>query len=251
MKRTRIKRPHLERNTPVRTWSTLFGPPAGNGADPARASAALPGMDGAMDAVQRGVEFAYRVSEEYLRQGQAFAGVISQPAASAAPSQPGPTGDISRLTERMLRFGSELSSMWVETLRMMTTAGAGGSSDPAQRLSTPSWMMPPDRPPAGPPARPSSDPRGRVAVKVESKLRTRAAVDLEDDTVGPLSVGPLRQSGGRARMSQVHVEPDGSGGPVTITIRVPTRQAAGTYVGDIVDRRTRAAVGTVTVRVSR
>src|SRR5689334_6642762 len=97
-RRPRITRPPLERSAPIRTWSTLFGP-VGDAA-----SSATP-----MSAVQRGVELAYRVSEEYLRQGQAFARAISPPAGAGGASA---RFELPQLAERMLRATTELSTMW-------------------------------------------------------------------------------------------------------------------------------------------
>jgi hypothetical protein len=243
--RQRIKRPALERNTPVRTWSTLFTPPSGKTADAAGPIRGAPEVGTPMDAVQRGVEFAYRVSDEYLRQGQAFARVISQPPGNAPAAPDGSVADLPRLTERMLRFSSELSTMWMEAMRMMANTATG--SGLAQSAPAPAWWP---REPAPPPPPPSPS-APRLIIKVDSPLRTRAALDLEEGAGRPLTVGPLRQSGGGARLRQVKVEMESIDGPVTVRIRVPARQSAGTYVGDIVDGSTGSTVGTVTIRVSR
>ena len=47
------------------------------------------------------------------------------------------------------------------------------------------------------------------------------------------------------------VDADDRDGPIVVTVRVPAKQAAGTYVGGIFDPDTRAPLGTVTIRVSR
>src|SRR5436190_9901366 len=134
----RITRPSLERKAPIRAWATLFGAPTNgaptNGApspEPSNGAAHGPGRaagapraSGA-DAVQRGVEFAYRVSEEYMKQGQAMAQAFSQPFSAAGGPRAGAEGPLAQLTERMLRYTAELSSMWVGAARVMTRCGPG------------------------------------------------------------------------------------------------------------------------------
>ena len=230
----RITRPTLERNAPVRTWSTLFGSTAGG-----PEAAGKPGEPtGAMSAVQRGVEFAYRVSDEYLRQGQSFARALSQPF-SASPGNGG-SGDLPQLTDRMVRYTSELSTMWMEGLRMMSGNKAPGASFP----------FPMAAPPPPPAPAPRHQARRRVVLEVDSQLRTRASLDVDQIDGQSLAVKELRLQGGAARIRGVRVEA-GAEGPVTVVVRVPARQTPATYQGAVVDAATSAPLGTVTVRVSR
>jgi hypothetical protein len=215
--RKRITRPTLPRNAPIRTWSTLFGPVA---SEPASGTPAGP-----MGAVQRGVEFAYRVSEEYLRQGQAMARLISQPTNGAGGARNGAALDLPQLTERMLRYSTELSTMWMEAMQMMS----GGAARAPAPTPTP-----------GP---------ARLAIEIESKLSTRATLDLRQPARGAVSVGALQLEGGGAQIRGVTVEPAAGDRPATIVIRVPPRQRAGTYVGEVVDTVTMSPIGAVTVRV--
>ena len=60
----RVTRPEPERTHPVRSWSTLFGAPERDG-----------GRD---DVVSRSVDLAYRVVDEYVRQGQKTAQRLSE-----------------------------------------------------------------------------------------------------------------------------------------------------------------------------
>jgi len=86
----RITRPALERRKPLRTWSTLFnGSEAGTKAAAAARLVARPDLAGVPDAVQKSVGLGYQVIEEYIKQGQAFAGLLSGP--SSHPSSR-PTG---------------------------------------------------------------------------------------------------------------------------------------------------------------
>ncbi len=65
------KKPELERREPIRNFSGVFGSPQNRGA-----SGGAPGIGAPpspADAVFRGVDMGYRVIEQYMRQGQAFA----------------------------------------------------------------------------------------------------------------------------------------------------------------------------------
>jgi hypothetical protein len=235
----RITRPTLERKTPIRAWSTLFGEPNGasNGA-----SNGAPGVSGNA-AVQRGVEFAYRVSEEYLRQGQAMAQAFSQPFSQSlggGGARGGSEGGLAQLTERMMRFTAELSSMWMDAARMMPQGMPG-----APRWPTAEPPAPPRA--AAPPPRPS---RG-VAIQIDSKAKARATLDVRGPVGRSVRVEPPRLETGAARITAVEVESADDDGPVVVSIRVPARQAAGTYVGDVLDADTGAPLGTVTIKVSR
>jgi hypothetical protein len=225
----------------LRAWSTLFS--SGDGA-------ATSGSTGGGQAVQRGIELAYRVSDEYIRQGQSLARALSQPfSPKSSPSGAGAPGNtLPHLTERMLRYSSELSSMWMEAMRMMSnSAGANAGAAPF----APASPAPTPRQEAAPSASP--EPRaGReaIAIEVDSSRRTRAELDLRGKAKGSISVGPLRHEGGTAKISNVRTERNEEDGRVTVLVRVPQRQKPGTYVADIFDS-TRATVGAVTVRVAR
>ena len=62
----RVKRPRLDRRSPLRSWATLFGAPSSEGRgddEPERRG----GVD---DVVSRSVELGYRVIDDWMRQGQ-------------------------------------------------------------------------------------------------------------------------------------------------------------------------------------
>jgi hypothetical protein len=251
----RVTRPSLERKAPIRAWATLFGAPGGAGgatagaAGPAKPLASSPG-----DAIQRGVEFAYRVSDEYLRQGQAMARAVSQP--FSQPFTNGPRlggaadGGLGQLTERMMRYTAELSRMWMDAMRMMPGAAANGERNgvrwPAEPpLGARAAAAPPPSPPVTAVA-----PRS-VALQIDSKLRTRATLDVRGAGRGSVVVEPLALAGGKARLPAAKVDAEDGEGPIVVSVRVPAKQAAGTYVGRVLDGETRAPLGTVTVRVTR
>jgi len=265
----RVTRPSLERKAPIRAWATLFGAPNGAPAAPAASNgktngakngAAAPRASGTA-AVQRGVEFAYRVSEEYLRQGQAMAQAFSQPfgqnfgqspgqAFSANGARGGAEGGLAQLTERMLRYTAELSSMWMDAARMMPQGGlgaglgAGGFGVPG--AGAPRWAAEAPRAPT-PPAPP---PRG-LAIQLDSQARARATLDVRGPVGRSVRVEPPKLAGGKARITAVKIESEDRDGPIVVSVKIPAKQAAGTYVGDVLDADTGVPVGTVTIKVSR
>jgi hypothetical protein len=270
----RVTRPSLERKAPIRAWATLFGAPNGtapgasNGAAPGAPRAASGRTSGAANgagaprasgaaAVQRGVEFAYRVSEEYLRQGQAMAQAFSQPFSQSFPApfstngaRGGSEGGLAQLTERMLRYTAELSSMWMDAARMMPQnglgAGLGAGGFGAAGPGVPRW--PAEAPRA--PAPPASPPRG-LAIQLDSKARARATLDVRGPVGRSVRVEPPKLAGGKARITAVKIESEDRDGPIVVSVKIPARQAVGTYAGDVLDADTGVPVGTVTIKVSR
>jgi hypothetical protein len=261
----RVTRPSLERKAPIRAWATLFGAPNGasNGAAPGGPAASRGRTNGAgiaagagaagTAAVQRGVEFAYRVSEEYLRQGQAMAQAFSQPFARSFPAplstngaRGGSEGALAQLTERMLRYTAELSSMWMDAARMMPQAGFGAAGFGAGGPGATRWPTEAPRAPA-PPAAP---PRG-LAIQLDSKARARATLDVRGPVGRSVRVEPPKLAGGKARITAVEIESEDRDGPIVVSIKIPAKQAAGTYVGDVLDADTGVPVGRVTIKVSR
>jgi len=249
----RITRPPLTRKAPIRAYSTLFGPPddkASDAASPAAASngAAKGPRNGAgaprpspFAAIEQGMGLAYRVSEEFFGPSRGLAQVFSRPFAGSSAA-PGSEGGLAQLSERIMRFTVELSSMWMDAARMMPQGGGLG----APGAPGPRWPSEPPRAPQ-PPARPS---RG-VAIQIDSKAKARATLDVRGPVARSVRVEPPRLVGGAARITAVKVESDGDDGPVIVSVRVPAKQALGTYVGDVLDADTGAPLGTVTIRITK
>jgi hypothetical protein len=215
----RITRPPLERTAPVRTWSTLFTPPAPHSA----------GAAGPADVVQRGMEFAYQVVDEYLRQGQAFARTAAEPPAAGVRSP----ADMGPLAERMLRYGTELSTMWTEMMGGL--AGGAGVGPPGRDRS---WR----------PTPPANHPL-RVTVELEARRRTSVALELTATPPRTVKVSPL-EGGRRARALPAVTAARAQDGSLRLVVRVPDRQPAGTYVGQLSDAEDGAPLGRLTVRVA-
>src|ERR1700691_5129885 len=86
MSAERRTKPALDRYEPNRMFAGVFGPSVngiGSAGGQAPARQASPG-----DPVSRGVDVGYRVIDEYMRQGQAFAKTIWPAGASGAAGPP-------------------------------------------------------------------------------------------------------------------------------------------------------------------
>lgn len=231
----RPRRPTLSRTTPVRTWTSLFGgapkPPAPDGAplatddDPAALGTVI----------QRSVELAYRVVDDYLQQGQRAAERI-------AGRSYGPDAwvtDAQDVSARFARYASDAMGLWMDAL--------DGVRD--GRVPTP-----PPVPPTNGAVPPSPAPAaGGSWLVIEVQATQSAAVTLDlraGVAAGAVIVHALRDvEVEKPPLRDVVVEPGVADGPVRVCVRVPAGQPAGTYHGLIVDEESNRPVGSVSVRL--
>ena len=224
-----MRRPRPERTEPIRNWSTMFGGAPTGDAAPAT---------GMADAVQRSVDLAYRVVDEYVRQGQRAAERFSGRGGGAIPS----TGDIQDAAAQMTRFASDGMRIWLE---MMGVAMAGRR--PSRRPSS--------APPPPPVRRSRRQPARRRRDDACASRSTRRPVEVAVD---------LRPEAGRAELvahalraadpdipplAGAAFERDPNGGPVTLRLAVPDDQPEGIYNGLVIDAASNRPVGTLSVRI--
>jgi hypothetical protein len=234
--KARVKRPELPRSEPIRSWSTLFGPAAGPGEGPLRSAG---------DSVQRGVELGYRVIDEYIRQGSSMAASFTSPRGAQAPS----LQDLPQMTERMLRYAADMSSLWFDAMNMMVSnlgaqAGAAGAT-PAANGSA----VPPDAPgPARSPAPGVAAQPARVVLDVRSPEHAAEVIVALDELALDATVEDLADVSGRAQGAITGVKlataPDGA---TRVRVRVPQGLAPGRYSGAVLAAGTRRPIGRVTV----
>jgi hypothetical protein len=244
----RKKRPDLDRHEPVRRFDGVFGRPRNgahtNGGGPAGAST-----------IAQGVEAGYRVIEDYLRQGQAYAKSSATPRSGQSSRAPDPQA----LAERMLQYASDLGAVWLEYVRI--TTGQPQAANPAK--------TPTDRAPGvggfdigGEPGAahageaPRSDkttaPRleaPRIAIDIRSKLRAEITVDLKPGSARmALAAHDLRhRNPAIERISDVVIETEESLNRVAIRLSVSDDQPPGTYSGIVVDTDTNLPQGTLSI----
>ncbi len=268
----RAKRPaHATRADPGRTGPhRRWAPPAGSD-DGGSGGAPRPGFAGALDegfaaarrfvegadlgvrgAVERGVETAYLVIDEYMRRGREAAGRYYE--RTTGSNGTGGTNGSDAMNDRT-KFDADWTRVmtqvppflapWILAQRMWMDALT--SWIPAGQAVSRAWLYP--MMPGGSfwPWMPSPN---RISYQVQSSQP--AEVSATVDFVAPqdrLSVGDLKPTGeGAAGPPISGVGIALASGHVRVDVTVPPGQAAGTYVGDIQDDRGNKR-GTVTVVV--
>jgi hypothetical protein len=257
----RLKRPVLERDRPIRTLSTLFGPPRNGvqtGYAPSEADRRSDGSNGAVPplganpsaaGLAEAVEAGYRVVNEYIRQGQSVAQGMS-PGAGTGPAQPGVPGDVQQLAQRVMQYGWDFAGLWFE---MWTRMGGTATGWPSAAGGPPAA-----RPDAGggPTPAPAASAEAHLAapvgisISVVSGGRTSATIEVRPGPAGQLLVQPLRAAEDETPpIREVTVEPAGADGAVTVKVVVPPTQPPGVYNGLVIDSATKRPRGSVSVEV--
>ena len=236
----RVRRPRPERTEPIRNWSTMFGgAPNGDGAPAA----------GMADVVQRSVDLAYRVVDEYVRQGQRTAERLTgRGAGGALPS----AGDMQDAAAQMTRLASDGMRIWLELLGVAMsgtmTAGAPGASPFGAPLGA---AAPAAAPAATAAAAAPEAATARVRLELATRRPVEVAVDLRPEAAGAELVAHA------LRAVDAEIPPlagatfvgDRAGGPVTLRLAVPDDQPEGIYNGVVVDAASNRPVGTLSVRI--
>ena len=241
----RVKRPVPERVDPDRGWRNAVGAPAPSGPEgpgPGHVPQPAQGREASYEAVND----AYRVIDDYLRQGQRMAEKVWLPAMGDG----GPLNDFGRLFERFMRSAGDMGTAWLEMMGQWSspparTEGARGGAGPfsAGRSHVPA-------PAAGGGERPAQSTAATgLSVQVESKRAFQIWVDLLDPTdTRDLELKELASTD-RALPPIVDVrfarEPDGR--RVTVQVRVPDGQPPGVYNGMLLERGTHRPRGTISL----
>jgi hypothetical protein len=264
MDSNRLKRPSLERVSPVRTWHTLFGPPRADyqaagplngGAETARqapAGAESPGDSTINPMLADAVQGGYRVINEYMRQAQAAAQGFSPAATNSGPTSASP--DLQQLSQRMMQYVSDFVALWFE----MSTKTLGNSTGwtppfpPPVPAPIPTFRVEARQQPAAPKPNGAAAASStmRLGVSVVSSRRTATALEFRPEPATALVVQPLQPQGHAAPViDDVTVESPGGADALTVRVVVSENQPPGVYNGMIVERVSHLPRGTVSVRV--
>lgn len=244
-KRERVTRPEVDRIEPDRSFSAAFVPPsdvaprAASDAPPAsREAAAGNGRDASYEAVNS----AYRVIDEYMRQGQRFAEEFWLPSSDGSSAN----AQFPRMLERFLRSAGDMGTAWIE---MMTAGVRPPPADTGARGTAGPFV-------AGRRPEPPSEPAAEVApaaagfsIAIESTRRVRVSVDASN---GLLDTEALPLTGADRALAHTRgpvVQIEATDGRTVLRVVVPEDQAAGAYHGVLLDRRSQRPVGTISVRV--
>jgi hypothetical protein len=126
--------------------------------------------------------------------------------------------------------------------------GANGFMPPAAGI--PNAARAPAQAPVAPAPKGSSASgtmRPRYVLEVKSARPAEIIVALDDDAPRELRVEPLRARSKGATIDGVEIAGRGSGGPLRVKVHVLASLAAGRYTGAVMDAKTGAAVGRLTV----
>jgi hypothetical protein len=249
---SRIKRPTTERTEPQRAVGGARPdlPLPSNPEAPQSANSAE-----TKDNAYRAVNDAYRLVDDYLREGQRMAENIWLPIAgqadggqSTAPSLEAPG--------RFMRAMSDMTLAWVEVMQQWSAA-----AQPAPKHEAPTGHAGPfkadrERGNGAPGPAPSKEKEGRagrraLSVSVESVGRVQVSVSFDDfHDATRLVAGAMTCFGASAppiEQVSVGVGPDQL---PELRIVVPPGQPAGTYHGLLANADTHHPCGSVSLRIS-
>ncbi len=248
---SRRTRPVPERTEPKRSWAQHLDPSAEANAGRAPEPSERPGagspppLDGepAFDAVSN----AYRLIDDYLRQGQRFADSLWLPfQGDARGSQSfNPPG-------RLLRAMSDMTSAWFELLQQSAKSGDAGAEQAPVGTAGPFSFggSPAAAAPATPEAQPSQKVHAPLGIRLRSSGAVEVAVELNPGCESSALVATELSSHSKQGepISSVTVELGDGKAPV-LAIDVPKAQPPGTYNGLLLDRATQRPCGIVSLTV--
>ncbi len=270
--RPRIRRKDPARDAPVRDWSNMFrgpGAPAASSTEappaplpPGRtapsgvpdASAAPPLPSAFNDEARIGIETAYEVIDQHLREGRLAAQAQAPrdtpgtgPFGVAAPSAMSISSDsIQQVVTQGLRFYSSLMPLWAAFIKSLAAATVVPDASAAAAAGiAPAPLAPAPFP------RAAADGRGPVIVEIASTRMARVTIDLPPAANAPnLALGALHPlDPGQPPLLDIALAFDPVANRHVVRIRVPDAQPAGVYSGVIVDRDAGAPRGTITLRI--
>jgi hypothetical protein len=241
----RPKRPVLDRDQPSRGWNGLFGShdePDRVGDKPKQP----PGAEEVRSASYEAVNSAYRVVDEYLRQGQRLAEQVWLPTGTTATA---PVTNFARIVERFMRSAGDMGTAWLEMMGQWvgeqgeSTRGPLGVARPfsAGKVAAESSVVTSGAQ--------TSSPSQALTVAVDASRTFEVCVELHG-SAGAESI-QIRElvstDGSSPPLSDMQIEPNSQGRGVTLRISVPDGQPAGVYNGLLIDRSTHRACGTVSL----
>jgi hypothetical protein len=225
----RIRRPEPGRTGPIRGGSfDLFGAP-GADAEPPR------------DPLARAVDLGYRVVDDYMRQGRQAARLLGKRAYTPEAF----ANDVQEMTAGLLQYGAELTDLWVGMFNQAAAAPATGPDKPASTAAfRPTAAQ--ARRNVAPSAAPSPPSPANVTVSIRSPYRTEVTVSLDAPPAASLSVQPLQNAAGDARLEGATLH---DGDPPRLELDVTAEAGPGRYYGLVLDDTSHLPVGTVVVEI--
>ncbi len=232
----RPKRPKMERTEPDRSWMNgSFGP-----------GAPATGSD-ARTAGYQAINNAYRLIDEYVRQGQRMAENLWLPLDGSA----GRAAGAFSAPERLMRAMGDMTMAWIEVMEQFTKSAQARPAPGPAGSAGPFASSRPEPPPAAPEA-PSASPLAKASplkLSLDARGRVEVSVQLgEGAPLAELAVTVLRSFGSDAEPTR-GVELSGAPDQPVLRVRVPEGQPTGTYNGLFLERSSQRPSGTITLLV--
>ncbi|MGO9833620.1 MAG: hypothetical protein ACLP1X_05340 [Polyangiaceae bacterium] len=248
----RMKRPMPERTEPDRSWRGAFGAATDASRSPSEVASAV---EEAQSPDRKGASYdaindAYRVIDDYLRQGQRMAEQFWLPATGSNS----PMNSFGPIVERFMRSAGDMGTAWFEMMTQWSTPPRGievaqGTAGPFGAGKTTRHSQPGFE---GEGARDVPATGGGVSVQVESTRKFQISVDLFDASErGDLELHGLGAAElGLSPITNVLLERDPSSRRITVRIHVPEGQPPGVYNGMLLERETHRPRGTVSLSLA-
>jgi hypothetical protein len=172
---------------------------------------------------------------------------FTSPRGAQAPS----LQDLPQMTERMLRYAADMSSLWFDAMNMMVSnlgaqAGAPAANGGAPAAGAPGAAPAPARPPAATPG--AAAQPARIVLDVRSPEHAAEVIVALDEPAPDAVVEELRNVSGHDQGGiggvKLATAPDGA---TRVRVRVPKGLAPGRYSGAVLAAATRRPIGRVTV----
>ncbi len=232
----RPKRPKMERTEPDRSWMNgSFGPGASAaGSDPRAAG-------------YQAINNAYRLIDEYVRQGQRMAENLWLPLDGSA----GRAASAFNAPERLMRAMGDMTMAWLEVMEQFTKNAQAKPSPVPAGSAGPFASSRVEPPPAATEAPSPSAPAKAQPLKLSLDARGRVEVSFQladAASLAELAVTELRSFGSDAEPIR-GVELSGAPDEPVLRVRVPEGQPAGTYNGLFLERGSQRPCGTISLVV--
>lgn len=214
-------------------------------------------LSSSSEAVEAGVNTAYKVYGDYLRRGQEAA--QNQNGGADRPQNPWatpgvPWASMTTIPLQMFRAWAQLASTWAE-LSMLPGASEGVRQ--MTRLVEDFWAMAGVASPTSTTneaqdlGKPSA---AQTSVRCSVEIASAQPVEVDIEFDPPPGVVPMIQRlhplrGDAPPLAGLEFEYDPSTGRAKLSLAVPPSQDQGAYVGTIFDDRDDRACGTIKVRV--
>jgi hypothetical protein len=255
----RLRRNDPARDAPVRDLSNIFrAPGAASTAAPVSPSplagtapTGVPDASAAPSAAfneeaRSGIDTAYQVIDQYLREGRLAAQAQAPhgtpgagPFAATPPSAMSISSDsIQEVITQGLRFYSSLTPLWAAFLKSLAAATVVPAASTGGLAPAP---LPPT----------VADSLAPVIVEIASARMVRVTVDVPaHGGAANLAIGGLLAPvPGQAPLTDVALVFDPAANRHVLRIRVPDSQPPGFYSGVVVDRASATPRGTITLRI--